>query len=51
MKSLPFGEEMWQLLGIPATAEEREIKRAYARLLKGRRPEDDPEAFQRLRAA
>jgi hypothetical protein len=41
----------WQTLGIAPTPDEREVKRAYAKLLKASRPEDDPEAFQRLRDA
>ncbi|QDQ26281.1 J domain-containing protein [Chitinimonas arctica] len=41
----------WQLLGLAPTPDEREIKRAYARLLKTTRPEDDPQAFQALRSA
>ncbi|QNM97352.1 J domain-containing protein [Chitinimonas koreensis] len=41
----------WHILGIAATADEREVKRAYAKLLKTTRPEDDPDAFQRLRDA
>lgn len=41
----------WSLLDLAPTADEREIKRAYARLLKQTRPEDDPEGFQRLRQA
>lgn len=44
-------EEIWELLGIPATGDEREIRRAYARRLKARRPDEDPEGFQELRQA
>lgn len=42
---------VWTILGIRATSDEREIKRAYATLLKSTRPEDDPVAFQALRDA
>ena len=41
----------WTLLGIEDDADERTIKRQYAKLLKVTRPDDDPEAFQRLREA
>lgn len=41
----------WQILGIAATREVREIKRAYAIALKKTHPEDDPEGFQKLRRA
>lgn len=39
------------LLGLDADADERAIKRAYARQLRVTRPEDDPVAFQRLHVA
>lgn len=41
----------WEVLGLDAEADERTIKRHYARLLKGTRPDEDPEAFQALREA
>lgn len=39
------------LLGLDAGADERAIKRAYAKQLRVTRPEDDPVAFQRLHEA
>ncbi len=42
----PFGQ-----LGLPADADERAIKRAYARLLRQCRPDEDAAAFQRLNDA
>lgn len=41
----------WAILQIDASADSRTIKRAYARLLKLNRPDDDPEGFQRLHQA
>ncbi|WP_017904687.1 J domain-containing protein [Pseudomonas asplenii] len=41
----------WEILGIPSDADTRSIKRQYATLLKRTRPDEDPEAFQRLRDA
>lgn len=41
----------YDLLGVGDDADERTIKRAYARLLKRHRPDDDPEGFQRLNEA
>jgi hypothetical protein len=41
----------WTILGLPADADTRSIKRQYATLLKQTRPDEDPEGFQRLREA
>lgn len=41
----------WEVLGLPADADKRSIKRQYANLLKQHRPDEDPEGFQRLREA
>lgn len=42
---------VWDELGIPPTTDQREIRKAYARRLKARRPDDDAEAFEQLREA
>lgn len=41
----------FELLGLPPDADAASIKRAYARLLHTTRPDEDPDAFQRLHAA
>lgn len=41
----------WQVLDLTPDADERSIKRAYARLLKIHRPDENPNEFQRLREA
>ena len=44
--------DCWEILGLdPSTATEREVKSAYARLIKKHRPDEDPEGFQRVRQA
>ncbi len=43
--------DCWTVLQLADDADERTIKRTYARLLKSCRPDDDPEGFQRLREA
>jgi hypothetical protein len=41
----------WTVLGLDAGSDERTVKRAYARQLKTTRPDEDIDAFQRLRTA
>ncbi len=41
----------WEVLGVSPDADTAEIKRAYSALIKHHRPDDDPEAFSRIRAA
>ena len=41
----------WKTLGIAATDDEHDIKKAYTARVKRANPEDDPEAFQQLRQA
>ena len=44
--------DCWEILGLdPSTATEREVKSAYARLIKKHRPDEDPDGFQRVRQA
>jgi len=43
--------DAFSLLGLPPDADERAIKRAYARLLKTTRPDEDPAGFQHLNQA
>lgn len=41
----------WEILGLEPGDEQREIKRRFAQLVKVNRPEEDPQAYQRLRDA
>ncbi|HTU63682.1 MAG TPA: hypothetical protein VMF89_34700, partial [Polyangiales bacterium] len=43
--------DVWRLLQIDPTHDARAIKTAYARLLRGTRPDDDAAAYQALREA
>ncbi len=44
-------ELIFQILGIPETKDEEDIRRSYREKLKETNPEDDPEGFKRLRQA
>jgi len=47
-----FSDDPWQVLELDrALAGEREVKRAYARLLKQHRPDSDPDGFRRVNQA
>lgn len=41
----------WDILGIEPTKDKKEIKKAYARLLKQYHPEENPEEFKQIQAA
>ena len=41
----------WEILGIEPTKDKKEIKKAYARLLKQYHPEENPEKFKKIQAA
>ena len=41
----------WDILGIEPTSDKKEIKKAYARLLKQYHPEENPEEFKQIQAA
>lgn len=44
-------ENIWKVLGLAPTNDQRAIRQAYARLSKDCHPEDDPEGFERLHNA
>lgn len=44
-------EEACQILGVDAGAPEKDVRRAYAKLVKKHKPELDPEGFRRVRDA
>ena len=41
----------WQILGIEPTSDKKEIKKAYAKLLKQYHPEENPEEFKQIQEA
>lgn len=41
----------WKVLGIEPTSDKKEIKKAYARLLKQYHPEENPEEFKQIQTA
>ncbi|WP_302805552.1 J domain-containing protein [Holdemanella biformis] len=41
----------WEILGIEPTSDKKEIKKAYAKLLKQYHPEENPEKFKQIQAA
>ena len=41
----------WEILGIEPTKDKKEIKKAYAKLLKQYHPEENPEKFKQIQAA
>lgn len=41
----------WEVLGIEPTKDKKEIKKAYARLLKQYHPEENPEEFKQIQVA
>lgn len=41
----------WDVLGIEPTQDKKEIKKAYARLLKQYHPEENPEEFKQIQTA
>jgi hypothetical protein len=43
--------EIWNELGIAPTGDKKEIKKAYAKQLKIKSPEKDPDGFQKLRSS
>ncbi|RKR37216.1 J domain-containing protein [Paraburkholderia sp. BL17N1] len=51
MNTISNNQWPWDVLGVEPSADERAVRRAYARLLKQQRPDEDAEAFQRLRYA
>ena len=46
-----FSMNAWEILGIEPTKDKKEIKKAYARLLKQYHPEENPEEFKQIQAA
>ncbi len=51
MGSITPEENPYEVMGLPPTASEDDIRRAYFRLVREHPPEQDPEQFKRIRAA
>lgn len=51
MSSLPDSDNPYEILGISPDADQRELKQAYAKLIRTFKPEKHPEEFRRIRAA
>ena len=51
MKKENIWHECVGKLGIEPTSDKKEIKRAYAKLLKQYHPEENPEEFKQIQAA
>ena len=49
--TLPETDDPFDLLGVPRSSDERELKRAYVRLIKRFRPDERPVEFRRVRVA
>ncbi len=49
--STDFNQDPYAILGVPRTADDNQIKRAYFQAVRVHPPERDPEGFQRIRKA
>lgn len=51
MKIVNVEENPYEVMGLPPTSSEEDVRRAYFRLVREYPPEQDPEQFKRIRAA